>query len=146
MLQRILLRKVIFVFLLSAVAIPNHRALVGPRDDFRGMGIVELMQKHGHPDEIVPWGRKDQDRAYRWRLKATAFFEGLDQDERREDFFCDVIAIVGQNGRVKRFAAQPVDVGASALASVEAFGRLCGKAFGSRPSRIRSDKLAKMRL
>ena len=146
MLQRTYLRPVIFLVLLSTVAFPNQHALAGPRDDFRGTAIVELMQKCGHPDRIVPFGRKDEDRAYHWRMKTTASFEGADQGERREDFFCDVTAIVGQNGRVKTFEARPADVGAGAIASVEAFGPLCRKTFGSRPSRARGEKLARMRL
>ncbi|BBO08755.1 hypothetical protein [Bradyrhizobium sp. TM102] len=146
MLQRTFLRTVIFLFVLSAVAVADQHALAGPRDDFRGTAVVELMQKYGHPDQIVPFGRKDQDRAYHWRMKTTASFEAADQGERREDFLCDVTAIVGQNGRVKTFEARPADVGAGALASIEAFGPLCRKAFGSRPSRTRGEKLARMRL
>ncbi|MDA9448815.1 MULTISPECIES: hypothetical protein [Bradyrhizobium] len=148
MLQRTFLRTVIFLFVLSAVAIPNQRAQGRPRDDFRGTAVVELMRKYGHPDQIVPFGRKDQDQdqAYHWRMKTTATFEAADQGERREDFFCDVTAIVGQNGRVKTFEARPADVGAGALASIEAFGPLCRKAFGSRPSRAPGEKLARMRL
>ena len=96
------------------------------------------MQAYGQPDQIVVAGRGNQDRAYHWRLKTTA--SGPDQGE--QDFFCDVTAVVGANGRVKAFAARPADVGAGALASADAFGPLCRKAFGARP---RGDKLARMR-
>lgn len=146
MLQRTLRRKATFLFLLAAVAIPGQAAQGRPRDDFKGTGIVELMQKYGHPNQILATGRRDQDRAYHWRLKTTTIFEGADEDGRREDFFCDVTAIVGQAGRVKRFEARPADVGAGALASVEAFGPLCTKTFGSRPRRAHDEKLGRMRL
>jgi len=146
MLQRTFRRKATFLFLLSAVAIPDQAAQGRPRDDFKGMGIVELMQKYGHPDQIVASGRRDQDRAYHWRLKTTASFEGPDEGGRREDFFCKVTAIVGQTGRVKKFEARPADVGAGALASAEAFGPLCKKTFGSRPRRAHEEKFARMRL
>lgn len=144
MLQRTFCRKATFLFLLSAVAIPGYAAQRRPRGDFKGTGIVELMQKYGQPDQILAVGRRDQDRAYRWRLKTTAIFEGADEDGRREDFFCDVTAIVGQTGRVKTFEARPADVGAGVLASAEAFGPLCKKTFGSR--RAHDEKLARMRL
>lgn len=149
MLQSTFPSHAMFLFLLATVAIPMQAAQGRPRDDFKGMAIVELMQKYGHPDRIVAAGRRDQDRAYHWRLKATAIFEGAegaDDGGRHEDFFCDVTAVVGQAGRVMRFEARPADVGAGALASVEAFGPLCRNAFGSRPSRARGEKLAKMRL
>lgn len=146
MLQRNLPRRVIFLSFLSAVAFPDHCALAKPRDDLRGARIVELMQKHGPPDLIIATGRKDEDRAYHWRLKMTAGFEGPDQRERREDFFCEAIAVVGPNGLVKAFQAKPMDVGAGALASVEAFGPLCRKTFGTRASRARTAKLIRMRL
>lgn len=143
MLQRTL-RKVIFFFLLSAVSVLGHGALARPRDEFRGTAIVELMQQYGQPDQIVASGRKDQDRAYRWRLMRS--FEESGQGERHGNFVCDVTAIVGQSGRVKTFEARPADVGAGALASAEAFGPLCRKAFGLRPSRTHGEKPAKMRL
>ena len=136
----------ILLFLLVTVAIPVQAAEGRPRDDFKGMSIVALMQKYGHPDQIVASGRRDQDRAYRWRLKTTASFEGPDEAGRHEDFFCDVTAVVGQTGRVKRFEARPADVGASALASAEAFGPMCKKTFGSHPRRAHDEKLARMRL
>lgn len=146
MLQRTFPYKVIFLALLPALAIPHHCALARSRDDLSGTRIIELMQKHGPPDLIVATGRKDEDRAYHWRLRTTAGFEGPGQSERREDFFCEVIAIVGQNGRVKTFQARPVDVGAAALASAEAFGPLCRKTFGAKASRTRTEKLTRMRL
>ena len=137
-LQRSLPGKIVFLSFLSAVAVSDNRALAGPRDDFRGTGIVKLMQAYGQPDQIVAAGRGNQDRAYHWRLKTTA----SGPDQREQDFFCDVTAVVGANGRVKAFAARPADVGAGALASADAFGPLCRKAFGARP---RGDKLARMR-
>lgn len=144
MLQRTFPYKVVFLALLFALAIPHHCALARSRDDLTGTRIVELMQKYGQPDLVVATGRKDEDRAYRWRLKTTADFEAADHSERREDFFCEVTAIVGRNGRVRTFQARPVDVGAGALASAEAFGPLCRKTFGA--SRTRTEKLARMRL
>lgn len=146
MLQRTFPYKVVFLALLSALAIPHHCALARSRDDRSGTRIVELMQRYGQPDLIVAAGRRDEDRAYHWRLKTTAEFEGADHSERREDFFCEVTAVVGQNGRVKRFQARPVDVGAAALASAEAFGPLCRKTFGAKASRTRPEKLTRMRL
>lgn len=149
MLQRTFLHKARFLLLLPAVAILDQAVQARPRDEFKGMGVVQLMQKYGHPDQILATGPRDQDRAYHWRLKATAIFEGAeraDDGERQEDFFCDVTAIVGQAGRVKRFEARPADVGAGALASVEAFGPLCRKTFGSRPRRAHDEKLVRMRL
>jgi hypothetical protein len=146
MLQHSLVCKAAFLALLPALAIPHHGAQARSRDDLRGTPIVELMQKYGQPDRVAPSGRKDLDRAYHWRLKTTAAFEGPDQSERREDFFCEVTAIVGQSGRIKAFEARPADVGAGALASTEAFGPLCRKAFGARPGRARAGKPARMRL
>jgi hypothetical protein len=143
-LQHPLPRTVVFLSFLLAIAVSDHRAVAGPRDDFRRTGIVKLMQAYGQPDQIVAAGRGNQDRAYHWRLKTTASFEGPNQSE--QDFFCDVTAVVGANGRVKAFAARPADVGAGALASADAFGPLCRKAFGARPRGASSDKLARMRL
>ncbi len=56
--QRTFRHKARFLLLLSAVAIPGQAAQARSRGDFKGMGVVELMQKYGHPDQILATGSR----------------------------------------------------------------------------------------
>jgi hypothetical protein len=137
------LGKVTSLAFLSGLAIMDGAALARPIAPQSGVRIVELMQTYGQPDRVA--GSSGRNRAYHWRLKTTSAFEGPDHDERLEDFFCDVTAMVGPNGRVISLRAEVGDVGAGAIASSGAFGPLCKHGFGLRPARGKDEGSRTMR-
>ncbi|MGL9619648.1 hypothetical protein QRQ56_16680 [Bradyrhizobium sp. U531] len=129
----------LFRFAIAAAILLALSAAPGPATAARAAKpkldpITDLMRIHGQPDSVDMVGRHN--RAYHWRLTTDVGFED-DKPARRESFTCNVTALVSPSGRILRIAAEPVDPGAAAIASVGRFGPLCEKRFGMRPHTAR---------
>jgi hypothetical protein len=114
----------------------QHSSLANPTGR-ASSEIIELIRKHGQPDRVQ--AENGNKRAYHWHLQLTKAFGDDTNDQRLEDFSCDVAAIVASSGRIIRLRVEVANVGAEALASAGAFGPLCARSFGLRNLRYSTD-------